>query len=522
MRRMTEWVAVFVCVLGLIGAAPIPSGEIEEASYGSEAGALESVSMRISMEFENAQLQDVLKVFSQQTGVNLIANDEVGDRLVTLYLEDVTVLDALDQILASSNLMYERAAGSNIYLIKPRVDEVDVQQTITRVYPLKYARVSTSTLARASSALASYVPAGGESVVVSVGLAEGSGVDQVLEGLLTDFGSVEIDPRTNTLIVTDLEENFPRLEATLRALDLRTPQILIEVEVLETAFIKEKDLGVEWGAGTPPLASFTLGADRRTRFPFGIFGDRVEPSITLDPTATDLTSRRGFGASILSVDEAKGILEALERDTNTVILARPRVLTLDNERAIIELATDEAISFTSKTDTQTGQKTTTVERSPTGVFLVVTPQINQGDELTLMVEPTVSKTVLSSIQPPSDQGSTIRNPKVRSTRTVVRMKSGETLVLGGLIDRDESEIISRIPGLSGIPFIGGLFTHRDTDTTTTELIVFVTPTILRDAVDSPQVVGALMHNLTDHAQEGVQSRQGLMEQALERLEDPRF
>ena len=105
--------------------------------------------VRVSMDFQDANLKDVLKTFSQQTGINVIAGPEVGDQSVTLYLEDVTVMDALDQILNASNLTYQRPPGSNIYTVKPKGTQQEL--TVTRVYRLKYARVSESILAKAAA-----------------------------------------------------------------------------------------------------------------------------------------------------------------------------------------------------------------------------------------------------------------------------------------------------------------------------------------------------------------------------------
>src|SRR3989338_4268945 len=222
--------------------------------------------MRISMEFEDASLKYVLKIFSQQTGINLIASEDVSDRKVTVYFEDVAVLDALDQLLQAANLAFERPYGSQIYLVKPRaVKDAMVEELMTRVYRMRFARVSSTGLANAAQA-------------ASAGSASGSSgssgtIDEVVKGLLTERGSVVVDGRTNSLIVTDIPENFPRLDAALAALDVRTPQVMIEAEILETSLAKVKDLGVEWDATTEgDVLTFTPGSSRKTRFPFGWLG----------------------------------------------------------------------------------------------------------------------------------------------------------------------------------------------------------------------------------------------------------
>lgn len=518
-----------VAAVVALGAAPNAEDQLKALSEAEEPSGLEWVSpkamdaahlngeeiqpMQVSMEFQDAPLKDVLKAFSQQTGINLIASQEVGDQLVTLYLEDVTVLDALDQILEAADLTYERKPGSQIYLVRPRTKEEEAGVvTVTRVYRLKFARVSQSRLARAAEALAEFVPQGiGEGTTGatgSVGLGgDEVGIDQVVRGLLTDVGQVEVDSRTNSLIVTDVEENFPRIESVLNALDIRTAQIVIEAELLETTLGKLKDLGFEWGTGTEAdFVDFALGS-RQTRFPWAPFG-RVVPNIS--------AASGKFTASTLDARDTIGILQALERDAETKILAKPRILTLDNERAVIQLTTDQAIGFTTTSTSTTGTTSVQPERTTTGVALVVTPQINEGGFITMLVEPSVTKTVAASVTPPATAG-TVVDPKTRTARALVRVRDGETLVIGGLIDRSDQEILRRVPVLSGIPIIGKAFQNQEVDSTASELIVFVTPHIVAEPA-GPQVVAGQGFALPPRAQEESPSRQELIERTLERLE----
>ncbi|MGH2349509.1 MAG: type II secretion system protein GspD, partial [bacterium] len=465
--------------------------------------------MRLSMEFQDASLRDILKLFSQQTGINVIAGDEVSTKKMTVYFEDVTVLDALDQILLAGNLQYERMPESEIYVVtaKPKPAKPDVL-TITRVYRLKYARVSESVLAKAASVFAGQTPF--ETATVDQeqtgsggggGSGDKIGIDVVMSRLLTDRGTVVVDARTNSLIVTDVPENFPRLEGALAALDIRTAQIMVDTEIIETTLSKLKDLGIEWGTGTEgDLITFTPGA-RTTRFPFGLFRDGIQPT---NPTP--------FSASALSAASFRGVLQALESDAETKVLARPRVLTLDNESALIRLTSDEAIGFTSSSQSTTGTTTSQPERTTTGVFLVVTPQVNDRNYITMIVEPAVTKTVSSKISPPTGQ-STPRDPKTRSSRTLVRIKSGDTLVVGGLIDRSDEHTMRKVPVLSGIPVIGEAFKNQEINDTASELIVFVTPQILKEGAAS-QMASTANGVARLREQEPAAARQDAMEQSL--------
>jgi len=494
-----------------------PTGSAETA--GSPQEDAQAQPQRLSMDFKDANLKDVLRTFSQETGINVIASSEVSDQPITLYLEGVTVMDALDQILRAGNLTYERPIGSDIYIVKSKKAETGAT-TITRVYRLKYARVSKSILAKAAASFGSRTPfeatvsPDGTSGAGGGGSREDVGIDLVLKALLTPAGAVVVDGRTNSLIVTDIPENFPRLEAALAALDVRTPQIMVDAEVIETTLSKLKDLGVEWGSGSEGDLFQLTPAKAGTKFPFsGLFGGQIGglglKKSTADPTIT-------LGS--LDYSKAVAVLQALERDTDTKILARPKVLTLDNESAVIRLTTNEAIGFQTASQTQTGTNTSSVERTITGVVLVVTPQVNEHGYITMMVEPSVAKTVASKISPPSGQA-TPRDPKTRTSRTLVRIRSGDTLVVGGLIDRSEQETLQRVPILSGIPLLGEAFKNKEIDNSSSELIVFITPRILEEPSES-RLAAAGQTPAGLREQEPAGARQDVIEETLNTLERP--
>jgi len=465
-----------------------PSDEANDVTGESAEGPL-----RVSMEFQDALLKDVLKTFSQQTGINVVAEGAIGNQPVTLYLEEVTALDALDQILRISNLTYERPPGSEIYIVKAAPKKDPAATMVSRLYRLNYARVSKSVLGRAAAAFGAITPFEGGAIDVTstgggaqggggqsrggqsrgaqgggAGATEQVGIDVVIKSLLSKDGSVIVDERTNGLLVTDAPENFPRIEGALAALDVRTPQILVEAEVLETSLSKVKDWGIEWGT-KGDLITLTPGS-RKTRFPFSWIGHG---------DAAGHTSADQFSLSTLDASSFKGVLQALETDTDTKVLARPKVLTLDNESAIIRLTADEAIGFETTTGEQTATTTSEPERQITGVILVVTPQTNADGYITMLVEPSVTKTVASKITPPSGQA-TPRDTKTRSARTLIRLRSGDTFVVGGLIDHNEEKAVDSVPVLSSIPLIGEAFKNTEVSNTSTELIVFVTPRLLEE------------------------------------------
>ena len=437
---------------------------------------------------------------------------------MTVYFEDVAVLDALDQLLQAATLTYERPYGSQIYLVKPKpAKDAMVEELMTRVYRMRFARVSSTGLANAAKA-ASAGSASGSSGFSDGSTSSSSGsstsqpltgssgtIDDVVKGLVTERGSVVVDGRTNSLIVTDIPDNFPRLDAALAALDVRTRQVMIEAEILETSLAKVKDLGVEWDATTEgDVLTLTPGSSRKTRFPFGWLGHADAPTA---PTA--------FGLSTLDFSTFKGVLQALERDTETKVLARPKVLTLDNESAVIKLTSDQAVGFETTTGESTSTTSVTPERMETGVKLTVTPQVNDGGFITMLVEPSVTKVVKAKVTPPSGSGEVV-DPKTRTAKALVRMRQGQTLVLGGLIDRTEEQVVRKVPILGDLPLIGAAFRNTETNNDASEVIVFITPHIL----DEPetQVVASAAAS-PPAVRLPAQSRLDLIEQALDQQRD---
>lgn len=531
-----RWVLAALCVTAWAG--PVRAAEsmsdivgeppaflsIEPAEDVSGAPEDEVEPVRVSMDFEGATLTTVLKSFSQQTGINVIATDEVGERPITLFLEDVSVLDAFDQILRAGELTYERPEGSDIYIVSSVEDE-DAVETITRIYRVRYARVSSSLLAQAAATLIAGTPFEAAGGVTGEGGSGGGGgggqvgIDLLVQELLTDHGKVVVDSRTNSLMVTDVPGNFPRIEAVLAALDVRTPQILVDTEIIETSMAKLKHLGFEWGTGDSGDAfTFTPGGERTTRFPFNALTEHYVPTASGSP----------LSASTLSFESFTGVLQALQQDTDSKVLARPKVLTLDNEAAIIRLTADEAIGFEVTTSGGTDQTQVEPIRATTGVVMAVTPQINDNGFITMIVEPSVTKTVASKVSPPAGTGD-VRDPKTRNSRTIVRVRNGDTLVVGGLIDRTDETVNRSVPVLSGIPFVGEAFKKEQVNDNATELIVFVTPRIIAEgpetqvAAATPGTGGAQTppEFFGDREQErDGGARQESIEEALNRLDEP--
>jgi len=418
----------------------------------------------ISMDFKNASLSDVLKIFSQQSGLNFIASAEISNKKINLYLDNVPVEEALERILSANNLTYEIKEGSNIFVVKQL--QKPVKELMTRVYRLKYATVSNSKL---NFTLSKDAETGGISPSFNNNRSA-DGIVAAVRSLLTQDGSLVEDSRTNSIIVTDIPSVFPEIEQTIARLDVKVPQILIEVEMLDVSKNDIDKLGVEFGE-TPVAFS---GASREDVWPFNT-DNAIDDGFSFGSDR--------YQTSKIDFTGLKFWLNFLKTRSDTKSLARPKILTLNNQTAIIQIKTDEAIGVASVTTTAGDQGITTAEaeRVETGVILKVTPQANLATrEIVMAIEPRVIATGEDVTFATGAGTASFKNPEERSTRSILRVKDGDTVIIGGLVRSEASKKKIRVPLLGSIPILGMAFRNKDDSAKERELIIFITPTIIDD------------------------------------------
>ncbi|MBL7081268.1 MAG: hypothetical protein ISS44_01695 [Candidatus Omnitrophica bacterium] len=454
----------------------------------------------ISLDLKDANLKDILKVFSIQSGLNFIAKADIADKEVTLYLQDVTIKEAMEKLLKANDLVYEFDEAANIIMIKEPEEEVEEEvpeiEPMTKVFPLKYARVSTSSL---QEEMFKYISSGaaapGEEEGGGGAGGEGkwaqkaeAGLTTVIENILSTEGSVVEDPRTNSLIITDVPNRFPLIESIIEQLDVPVPQIMLEVEMLDVSKGAVDKIGLEFGQ--TPFSVAITGAQRLTKFPFSHW-----PQTKLEETGRDQTISTGAATSALLpglVDFLSSpyqvALDFLKTQSETRILARPRILTLNNETAEIKIVTDKVIGWVQEENTDTGmvsykpQRASDVElvSEGIGIFLRVTPQVNlQTREITMFIYPKISDATMSSFT--SATGDEAADAEIKSTKSIIRVRDGETIVLGGLIHKEKKETIKGLPILGDIPIFGFLFRHKNKEKDfERELLIFITPHIIEE------------------------------------------
>ncbi len=447
---------IILLVFVMLTATAAPSSELHIDT--TSPFVYPQYSKKISMDFQEAPLVDVLKIFSQQSSLNLVTSESIANKSVTVYLDNVPVEQALEQILRANNLTYELQPESDIYLVKP-ITKPSIE-LLTRVYNLRHASVTGS---KVKKIIKIKLEGGGQTEDES---DEDIGILGAVKRILTNNGNVTEDPRTNSLIITDIASNFPNIERTIARLDVPIPQILIEVEMLEVSKETVDRMGIKIGE-TPLIFS---GGTRTVYYPWNQ-NDLIRQGIISQP---------GYSAGLVSATGLSAVLQFLRTQKGTKNLARPRILTLNNEVAQIKISTNEAIGIKQQTTSAggaTGSTTKEAERVETGVFLTVTPQANTStNEITLAIIP---KVIIARTGATFDN-QTFRDPEERGSQSILKVQSGETIIIGGLLRTDRTNVVTKVPVLGDIPLIGSAFRHKDDTLVERELIIFITPHIIKE------------------------------------------
>lgn len=401
----------------------------------------DKMNVKITMDLEDTSLRAVLKMLSVQSGLNFIASEAVADRKITLYMDNVMLKDALDKIFNINNLTYELDTDSNILIVKDwGKPSIELE---TRVYFQKYATV-TNTKEKVGS----------------------SGLKEALSKVISEYGKMTEDPSTNSIIITDMPSKFPLIEQIITKLDIPTPQVMVEVEILDVDKQDVDKLGFNWATTTSWFKYLTSSTGSLNKF-------SQNPFPPLRSLGGENAYSRTWGF----------VFEFLSTRKTTKFLARPKLFMLNNETAEIKISASEAIGVVNSYDDQGRLTSQAAERATTGVILKVSPQISMSTgEITMNLQPSISETTESSIDLVTSSGVSqkLKNPEERSLKSTVRIKDGETIVVGGLIRQSTATSVTKIPFFADIPLIGLLFRNKQVDPRKDrEILVFITPKIIK-------------------------------------------
>lgn len=437
---------------------------------------------------KGAPLTTFLDVISAQSGVSFIVADGVENKNMTVFLRQTTVREALELLLRVKGLTYQRIGRSNTFIVQKRSS--DTPNLMTKIYTLNYIPLIPMNSAAGGnndtggSAMSGNSSSGGDSG--SGGSADSVAILSVIRGVLTKAGSINTDARSNAIIITDVPETFPQIEQIIAELDKKAPQILIEAQIVEINTSRLNELGIEWGGSRGEMAYFQGGAhtsnyllrpgffsgDQWKKF-FGSYSGGGEPQGSGDLSYS--FDETGMQYGVFSLQQLQATFRALISRGEGRYLGKPKIIAMNNKTARIETSKNAAIGIESST-TETATNAST-ERAETGLILDVTPQVNKEGYITLQVSPEYSDVSASNI---AANGATIYDPIKRKAQTLVRVKNGQTVVIGGMLSSNESKTVRKVPLLGYIPIIGWLFTSVSSSRTNTDLVIFITPTILVD------------------------------------------
>jgi type IV pilus assembly protein PilQ len=421
--------------------APTANGEEKPTEATSEEMAV-SQSGNVSIDFRDADIQNVLRILSYKSGVNIVTGPEVTG-LVTIKLKDVPWKRALEVILETYGYGYEHK--DNII-------------TVTTIESLKKRREDASILAEQEPLITQ---------TFILNYAKASDVIASLDKIKTARGTVNYDERTNTLIVRDLSRNMDLIANVIVQLDRTTPQVLIEAKVVETTLDNAERLGIDW------TTQITVsGAKRPTQFPFTAHSENKYLKTDDFPGAESTD----FSLGTLNFQQMQAVLELLRNRTDTNILSNPRIVTLNNKPARIVVGREYPFPNYTYNDQQARYQVSGWEYKDIGVIFDVTPHVNHAGYVTLELRPQVTD-ILGFV---TVENASVPQLSKEEAKTSVMIKDGETLVIAGLIKDQVTDSKKKMPFLGDIPLVGLLFQKSEKTVVKQDLLIFVTPHIINN------------------------------------------
>jgi type IV pilus assembly protein PilQ len=463
--------------------APAVHGDGTEVATtgGGEAGFAQTVNAqsvgtlgrytgrRIDLDLKDADIHNILRLLADVGHVNVVTADDVTGN-VTIRMRNVPWDEALDVVLQAKGLGMVRAG--NLIRVAPMAQ-------LNKERELKLAQLKQEL---ELSPL--------ETRLIPVSYATADELQARAKDLLSPRGSIAVDERTNTLITRDVPGNIAHVEELVRALDLQTPQVLVEARIVEATSAYSRDIGIQWGGDV----TFSPATGNATGLGFpssvGVTGgnyDNNTPTAGLTPfertvpnpnfavnlpasTATDAGG--ALGISLGSIDNAINLnlrLSALESSGLVRIVSNPRVLTLDNREARINQGTLIPYSQVSAQGAQTTFQEAKLQ-------LLVKPHVTADGSVAMHVK-------LNRDEPDFNQTAANGAPTIlkREAETDLLVMDGHTAVIGGIFTRNTGRNLDQVPFFGDIPILGVLFQRRRASDARGELVIFITPRIVNRA-----------------------------------------
>lgn len=408
------------------------------------AGNNESISVSeeglISLDFREADIRNVLQILALKSGVNIVSSPEVNG-IITIRLNQVPWKQALEVILRTNGFAYDQRG--NII-------------TVTTVEDMKRKRED-------AILLADQEPLSTETFTLNFGKA--SEIIVSIEKMKSDRGSIDFDDRTNTLIITDIPGKIELMGGVIQKLDTTTPQVLIEAKIVETNFVDQENLGIDWVT----KATIT-GSARPHTYPFTVSTANKYASGSNFPAAADTD----FTYGTLDFAQVQAVFELLKTKTDTNILSSPRIVTLDNQPAQIVVGEQYPIPTYTYNEEQARLQVSGWEYKDIGIIFDVTPHVNSAGFVTLEIEPKITE-IKDFVTVENTSLPRLTN---ESANTKVLIKDGETVVIAGLVKNKTIDTRKKTPILGDIPIVGLVFQKKETQVDKQDLMIFMTPHVI--------------------------------------------
>ena len=399
---------------------------------------------------EYASAEDLAEILNQ-----LISESHGKSQMPALLSAKIVADKRTNSLIISGP---EKARQRITSLLKS-LDVEESEEGNTRVYYLKYAKATN---------LVEVLTGVSEKLKDEKGNSRKPSSTSAMDNV-----AITADEQTNSLVITADQSVQEKLATVIARLDIRRAQVLVEAIIVEVQDGNGLNLGVQWANKNVGAQQFTNTGLPVFNAAQGVADYKKNGGITSANPAWDMFSAyNGMAAGFFNGDWGV-LLTALARNNKNDILATPSIVTLDNKLASFNVGQDVPVLSGSQT-TSGDNVFNTVERKTVGTKLKVTPQVNEGDAVLLEIEQEVSSVDSSSN---STLGPTFNT---RTIQNAVLVKTGETVVLGGLLDDFSKEQVSKVPLLGDIPLVGQLFRYTSTERAKRNLMVFIRPTIIRD------------------------------------------
>ncbi len=422
---------------------------------------------KVNLDFQDADIVPILQLLAHDVGgYNIVVHPDVKGK-ITMKLTNVPWNQAMDIVLKTFNL------------------QMVVEGNIIRIATVKAFQDEKKSVAENKELFGK-----AEDMSTKVFTVNSANVDKVKElidrgKILSPRGTISVDVRTRSIIVKDIQSSIDEVQKILDSLDKPTQQVMIEARIVEMRRNFSKDLGVDWGfhaatrntPGTIGTSTGSAGTTGNLVVPGGVTSNLPSGSAStinvpsaVNLPATNPTSAITFG--FLNAAQTLGLnlrLSAAELISATKIISNPKILTLDNQEAIIKSGSKVPVQTQ---QTAGGTVVTTVTYIDAALKLTVTPQISPNKTIMLKVQ--VNN---DSLGDQTLAGNFIVNTEEATTQ--VALNDGDTIVIGGILQNTQTKSSSDVPGISKLPILGSLFKEKLNSENGTELLIFITPHIVQ-------------------------------------------